>query len=306
MVTSQASPDNLSSVTNSQTSLEIGQSMRVPLSVVILTKNEEDFIERCITPMMWADEILVLDSYSTDRTREIAISLGATVYEHEWMGDYAIQLHKAIPMTKHDWVFVLDADEIVTPELAASIQLALSQSIDDRNGYSVYRPGDFHGILLPNLHLRNRRLTRLFNKEYANYEPTLNTHQQITVPGKVFSLAGNLIHWRAFTIDDYISSANRYASLEAQYLANRGKHATFIAIAFWPIVRFLWSYIIRGEFLLGRHGLVHSMLEATREYIRYAKLWELQYAPPTLNPPAHIYTVPEPLSKSTIATSNIE
>jgi (heptosyl)LPS beta-1,4-glucosyltransferase len=304
MIASQHFPDNLSSMKNSQASLEIGESNKVPLSVVILTHNEEDFIERCITPMLWANEILVLDSGSTDRTQEIARSLGARVCEQKWMGGYCFQRHKAISMTKHNWVFILDADEIVTPELVASIQLVLNQPIDDRNAYSVYRPGDFHGILLPDLRIRNRTLTRLFNKKHANYEPTLNPHLQITVPGKVFALRGILIHWRAYGIDDYISSANRFATLEAQDFTDRGKHATFIAIIFWPIVRFIWSYIIRGEFLLGRHGLVHSMLEATREYIRYAKLWELQYAQPTLNPPAHIYSVPESHSKSTITTND--
>jgi (heptosyl)LPS beta-1,4-glucosyltransferase len=262
----------------------------IAVSVVILTKNEEAFIERCIQSALWADEILVVDSGSTDRTKDLAIGLGATVQDQPWRGGYNIQRHRAICLAKNDWVFVLDCDEIISPQLQASIQQVIAGPLNPENGYSVNRPGDFYGVLLPNLRLSNQTLLRLFNKQHANYEPTIDPHKQIQVPGSITALEGKLIHWRAYIMDEYISSANSYADAEAQVLYNRGKRANGAKIFFKPIARFIWSYFIRAEFRLGSRGLVHSMLEATGEFIRCTKLWELESAPRVLHPPASVYT----------------
>jgi (heptosyl)LPS beta-1,4-glucosyltransferase len=262
----------------------------VPVSVVILTKNEEAFVERCIKSALWADEVLVVDSGSTDRTKELALSLSAVVRDQPWLGGYNIQRHKAISLAKNDWVFVLDCDEIISPGLQLSIQQLIAGSLNPENGYSVDRPGDFYGVLLPNLRLRNQTLLRLFNKQHANYEPTIDPHKQIQVPGLIIALEGKLIHWRAYIMDEYISSANAYADAEAQVLYNRGKRANGAKIFFKPIARFIWSYFIRAEFRLGSRGLVHSMLEATGEFIRCTKLWELESAPRVLHPPASVYS----------------
>lgn len=265
----------------------------VNLSVIILTKNEELFIGRCIRSVIWADEVLVLDSGSTDRTREIACSLGANVYEQEWLG-YSIQRDKAISLAKNDWVFLVDSDEIVTPKLARSIQEALNGSLDERNGYSVNRRGDFYGILMPNTSPPNRRLNyvRLFNRRYSAYDPTMKVHEEVQFAGKAILLKGDLIHWRAYMMDEYITSANRYASLEAEALNEKEYRVNGLTIFLRPILRFLWCYIAHKEFLLGTRGLIHAMLLATREYIRYAKLWEMQNAKRVINPPLHIYSDP--------------
>ncbi len=260
------------------------------ITAIILTKNEEQFIERCIKSVLWADEVLVLDSGSTDRTREIAAALGAKVYEHEWLG-FTAQRHKAISLAKNDWVLVLDCDEIVTPELAHSLVEVMKGSVDERDGYSMNRRGDFFGILLPNTSRRKRRLNfvRLFNRRYSWYEQTINPHEEVFVPGKAIELQGVLIHWRAHMMDEYITSANRYATQEAQVLQEKGDRVNGLIIFLRPILRFLWCYIARGGIFLGTRGLIHAMLHATSEYIRYAKLWEMQNATRTLHPPAHIY-----------------
>lgn len=125
------------------------------LTVIILTKNEEQFIERCVRSVRWADEVLVLDSCSSDRTQEIAASLDANVYEQEWLG-WPGQRNKATSLAKNDWVLFVEADEIVTPGLARSIQEVMSGPIDDRDAYSVDRRGDFYGLLLPNMSNKRR------------------------------------------------------------------------------------------------------------------------------------------------------
>jgi (heptosyl)LPS beta-1,4-glucosyltransferase len=260
------------------------------LTVIVLTKNEEQVIERCLRSVGWADEVLVLDSGSSDGTREIAASLGANVYEQEWLG-YARQRNKASSLAKNNWVFFVDSDEIVTPELARSIQEVMSGPMDERDGYSVDRRGDFLGLLLPNMsNARNRRnFVRLFNRRCSTYDPAMKVHEVVRFTGKAIPLRGVLIHWRAYTMDEYITVFNRYATVEAEILDEKGRRANGYRIFIWPILRFLWNYVAKGGARLGTRGLIHAMLQATSEYARYAKLWEIQNAPRMLHPPAHIY-----------------
>lgn len=265
----------------------------IPISVIVLTKNEEEFIERCIRSVLWADEVVVLDSGSTDRTREIATSLGANVYEQEWLG-WSAQRSKAIVLARNDWVLVVECDEIVTQELAKSIQETMSSSVDPRDGYSVDRRGDFLGILLPNESRPSKRhnFVRLFNRLYSAYDPTMKVHEEVRFPGKAIPLQGVLLHWRGYVMNEYISVFNRYATVEAEVLHEKGFRAHGLIIILRPLLRFLWCYVARGGFRLGTRGLIHAMLKATNEYIRYAKLWEMQNVQRTLHPPIHIYASP--------------
>lgn len=157
----------------------------LPISVTILTKNEEQYIERCINSVIWADEILVLDSGSKDRTCQIALSLGAKVIQQSWLG-WVPQHQKAIALAKNDWILILDCDEIITPTLAHSIQQVMSHSVDERDGYSMSRRGDFYDILLPNTSPKHRVLNfvRLFNRKYGGYDPDERIHEEIRVQGK--------------------------------------------------------------------------------------------------------------------------
>ena len=262
----------------------------LPVTVLILTKNEEQFIERCLRSVLWADEKLVLDSGSDDRTKEIAATLGAKVYEQEWLG-YSGQRNKAISLAKLEWVFFLDADEIVSPELADSIKEVMSGSKDARDGYCVNRRSDFYGILLSNASppKRRRNFVRLFNKLYSAYDPTMKVHEEVRFPGKTIPLQGILIHWRARLLNEEITAANRYATLEAEVLHDKGYRVNGLIIFLRPILRFLWCYVIHRGFRFGTRGLIHAMWSATAEYIRYAKLWEMQNVTHTLHPPADIY-----------------
>lgn len=272
----------------------------VLISAVIVTKNEELFIERCVRSVLWADEVLILDSGSTDRTMEIARSLGANVYEHEWLG-WGAQVQKAISLAKNDWVLVLDCDEIVTPQLAESIEQAMSGKVDERDGYSLDRRGDFLGILLPNIDRQSnrRKFVRLFNRRYSAYDLTMKIHHKVSYPGKAIPLEGVLLHWRGQGIGDLITSFNKDATLEAQMLNDKGYRATGLIIFLRPILRFLWCYFAKGGVFLGARGLSHSVMKATSEYIRYAKLWELQNTKQAIHPSVDIYPeFPKPKASS--------
>ena len=264
-----------------------------PLSAVIMTQNEEAFIARCIGSVSWADEVLVIDSGSTDRTREIAASLGANVYQQPWLG-FSGQRNRGAELARHDWIFFLDADEVVTKELARSVKTVMRGTPDARDGYAIDRRGDFLGALLPNEARPSKRRTfiRLYNRRYSAYDPEMPVHEEVRFPGKSVPLEGVLLHWNGLSMDEFVPLFNRYATLEAQTLHDNGKKATALDIFARPVLRFFWSYLARGGWRLGTRGLMHAMLKAVSDYLRYAKLWELQHVTPTPHPPAELYTPP--------------
>ena len=260
------------------------------LTVIILTLNEEEFIERCIKSVLWVDEVLVVDSNSTDRTREIAAVSGARVYEQKWLG-WSGQRNKGVELAKNDWVMFVEGDEIVTLQLAQSIQDVMSRPMDDRDGYCLDRRGDFYGLLLPNVSrpAKRRSFVRLFNRKYSAYDMNMRVHEEVIFPGKSIPLEGVLIHWRAYVMDEYMTVFNRYATVEAETLNEKGVRATGLKILIRPILRFLWCYIAKGGIWLGTRGIIHAVLQATSEYMRYTKLWEMQQAPRVAHPPESIY-----------------
>lgn len=130
---------------------------------------------------------------------------------------------------------------------------------------------------------------RLFNRRHSSYDPAMKIHEEVSFPGKAIPLQGVLIHWRSFTMDEYINSINRNATLEAETLDDKGYRVNALTLFLRPVLRFVWCYVIQCGFLLGTRGLIHAMLKATAEYIRYAKLWEIQNTTLTLHPPTGIY-----------------
>lgn len=265
--------------------------MATPVSAVILTKNEAAFIGRCVRSCHWADEVVVLDSGSTDDTREIARSCGAVVFEREWHG-WAKQRNMAISLASNDWVFYLDADEIVTPELGESVRKAMHEVLHDDDGFYFDRRGDFLGILLPNVsRSRNKKgFIRLFNRKCNAFDESMTVHEECHIKGRALPLNGALLHWRGYTMEDYFPLFNRYATLEAAALRQHGIRATPFSLVSRPVLRFLWLYIYKQEFRLGTRGLIHSLLKATSEFMRYAKLWEMDHAVLQQDPPVEIYS----------------
>ncbi len=260
------------------------------LTVIILTLNEEEFVTRCVNSVRWADEVLVVDSNSTDRTREIASSLGARVYEQKWLG-WSGQRNKGVELAKNDWVMFLECDEIVTPELAQSIQEVMSRPMDEGDGYCLDRRGDFYGLLLPNVSrpAKRKSFVRLFNRRCSAYDMSMKVHEEVIFPGKSIPLQGVLIHWRAYMMDEYMTVFNRYATVEAEMLNEKGVRSSGLKILIRPILRFLWCYIAKGGIWLGTRGIIHAVLQATSEFMRYAKLWEMQQAKRMPHPPQSIY-----------------
>jgi (heptosyl)LPS beta-1,4-glucosyltransferase len=264
--------------------------MSTPISVVVLTKDEEDFIERCIDSVAFADEVVVVDSGSTDRTRELAAARGATVIEQPWLG-WSNQRNRGAAGARNDWIFQLEADEVVTAELRGSIEAVSNGPMNPRDGYCLERRSEFLGELMPNEARRAKRrsFVRLFNRTQSRYNPEQLVHEEVLVPGRSIPLDGPLLHWRGLTLDEIGAVFNRYGTVEAEMLDGRGVRSGSLKIFARPILRFLWCYLRKGGFRHGPRGLMWAMMKATGEYYRYSKLWERQNLPePALHPPPEL------------------
>lgn len=262
---------------------------RAALSVLILAKDEEAVIARAIASVAWADEILVLDSGSTDRTVEIARSLGARVEQQPWLG--WLQQHlRAVELARHDWVLSLDADEIVTPVLGRSIRQALAAGPDPRDGYVVERAEEFLGRIMPNMRRRKKRLSfvRLFNRRYSNWDPELIIHEEVRPAGRTVPLEGLLLHWRNYTLAEQMATLNRNSDLEAQLLDRRPTRLRAVMVVVKPLLRFGWIYLLCGSWRLGLRGFIWSALHSGGEFLRQAKAWEIRHAPRMPDPPPEL------------------
>ena len=263
--------------------------MRQPLTIAILTKNEELLIERAIRSCSWADEVLVLDSGSTDRTCEIAARAGARVEHQPWLG-WLGQHQRAVDLAAHDWVMKIDADEIITAALARSIDAALSADPDPRDGFVVDRAEEFMGAFIPNPRRHSQRMAfvRVFNRLHSRWDPDVLIHERVKVTGNAHMLAGQLLHWRNPNIARMVTTYNSNADVEARMLVKEhpgGPPA--LTIVFKPLLRFGWAYFIRGGWRGGMRGYLYAAMRAMAEFLSLAKAWELQNAKPSPHPPAH-------------------
>jgi glycosyltransferase involved in cell wall biosynthesis len=253
------------------------------LSVAIVTLNEEENLPRTLASVRWADEIIVVDSGSTDRTVELARSLGAIVIERPWPG-FAAQKNFAISQCTGTWILTLDADEELSPELQHQIRRLIS-SHPPMDALYLKRRNMFlgrwvkHGGFYPDAKLR------LFRRRTANFATTPRfeerpVHEVIAFDGAWATLDYDIIHHAYPTLSTYIEHMDRYSSLGAEILLNRGRTSSslpsFIAqILLAPQLTFLWNYVVRLGFLDGREGLLLHLYHAIYTSWKYAKAWEL-------------------------------
>ena len=243
------------------------------LSVVIITFNEEHNLPRTLESVEWADEIVVVDSLSTDRTVEIAKSYGAKVWVEPWKG-FAAQKNSAIEKATCDWILSLDADEEATPELKRDIERAIGDE-NPRDGYFIARRNLFLGRFMRYGGFYPDAKLRLFRRGAAKFEARL-VHEDAQLKGVAGELAGDLLHHAYPTLSGYIEHINRYSSLGAEMAKQRGKSGFgLIHIVLRPIFTFIYNYIFRLGFLDGREGLLLHLYHSVYVSWKYAKLWEI-------------------------------
>ena len=245
-----------------------------PLSAVLITRNAAGVLESCLDSLAFADEIVVVDSASTDGTRELAESKGARVVQKEWLG-FGRQKQFAVEQAKNDWVLCLDADERVSPELARSIQAALAAPSSPV--YRMPRRNRFLGRWLGHGEGYPDWSPRLFNRMNARWSDDL-VHEKVLFAVTPGTLDGDLMHDSADDLATYLERQNRYTTLAARQAFEQGRSAGAIHLLCSPVVRFIKFYLMRLGFLDGLPGLLHISIGCMNSYLKYAKLIELRRA----------------------------
>lgn len=245
---------------------------RQPLSVAIITLNAASQLEDCLKSVHFADEIVVVDSGSTDGTQALATRYGARVIDQNWLG-FGPQKQFAVESAQHDWVLCLDADERVSPELHAAIERALQHP--DSGAYRFPRCNRFLGRYLKHGEGYPDWSLRLFNRCQARWSDDA-VHEKVITKAAIGTLKGDLLHDSAETLAAYLNKQNRYTSLAAEMALQAGKRASFGRIAFSPIVRFIKFYLIRQGFRDGLPGLIHIAIGCSNSFLKYAKMLERQ------------------------------
>ena len=244
---------------------------RIPVSACIITLNEEDRLGACLDSLDWCDEVLVVDSHSSDGTRELAAARGARVVERDWPGHVA-QKEFAIRDAKHDWVFCIDADERVDATLRRAIESARDGGFDGVTGYEVSRVSRYlgrwirHGTWYPDWKLR------LFDRRRGGWSGR-NPHDHVRVEGPVERLEGELLHEPYRHFEDHLSTIESYTTIMAREMAAEGRRARFLDVIVRPPWRFFMFYVVKRGFLDGWRGLLLAYLAAHYVRLKYAKLW---------------------------------
>ncbi len=243
------------------------------LTVVILTKNEEENISECIESVSWADEVLVLDGGSTDSTVEIAKGLGCRVVERNFK-NFADQRNAALDLVESDWVFFVDADERVTPELASEVRRVIREG--GKEGWWVPRHNYIFGRLTLHAGWYPDYQLRLMKRGKARYDPTREVHEIVILEGEEGYLESPLIHYNYDSLSQFIKRQDFYTDYDAKILFKQGVSPKPHNFILQPLRQFFWRYFTLKGYKDGLHGLLLSLLMAYYNlvmYIRLRRLW---------------------------------
>jgi glycosyltransferase involved in cell wall biosynthesis len=240
------------------------------LSVIIITKNEEAVIGRCVESVGWADEVIVLDSGSEDRTVEICRELGAQIHQApDWPG-FGPQKNRALALATSDWVFSIDADEWVTPELRAEIQRAIAEQ-GTNAAFRLPRSSSFCGRIMRHSGWSPDHVVRLFRRGTARFSDDL-VHERLLVEGEAADLRVPLMHEAIRDLDQMLAKMNAYSTASSTAMHQRGKNGSVVSALAHGLWAFIRTYVLRAGFLDGREGLILAVANAEGAYYRYLKL----------------------------------
>jgi len=240
------------------------------LSVIIITKNEEANICACLESVAWADEIIVVDAGSSDATADICRKSGAKVFVHDWPG-FGPQKNRALNYASHEWVFSIDADERVTPELRAAIEEVLRNDAGTCAAYRISRLSSYCGRFMRHSGWHPDLIVRLFKRDSAHFSDDL-VHERLLVEGETGLLDGELLHYAFENIEEVLNKINSYSTAGAEMLHRRGRKASLSGAALRGLWSFIRTYFLRAGFLDGRDGFMLAVSNAEGTYYRYLKL----------------------------------
>jgi glycosyltransferase involved in cell wall biosynthesis len=248
------------------------------ISVAIVARNEAVNIGRTLDSVQWADEIVLIDSGSTDETVAIALAKGATVYTEAWRG-YGAQVNAALDRCTCTWILNIDADEVVSPALAEEIRQVLSEQTPRFVCYTVNRLNQIFGRWMRHGGLYPDRKVRLFRKGSARLAEDTEPHATPKTNARVGLLRGQLLHYQYLTLSAYVDHMNSYSTASVPLLIRRGK----VSRSWWsfclnvlvnPVFTFAYNYVVRLGFLDGREGLLFHMNHSLYVSWKYGKAWK--------------------------------
>jgi glycosyltransferase involved in cell wall biosynthesis len=244
------------------------------ISVLIITLNEENQIKALLADLDFADEIIVVDSFSTDQTEAICRSFKKVTFIQHKFENYSSQRNFAISQAKNDWILFLDADERLTPALKKEV-LTTVKNNETIAAFLFQRTFMFQEQVLHFSGNQTDKIFRLFNKNNAEYSKDRLVHEKLKVQGKVGILKNKLVHYSYSSYDGYKAKTIRYGKLKAQEKFIKNQKPSFLLRLLHPTYNFMFNYIARLGFLDGKKGLIICYLNANSVYIRYRELEQL-------------------------------
>lgn len=240
-----------------------------PLSVLVATLDEEENLEECLAGCGFADEIVVIDSGSTDATEAIARAAGARFLVHPFE-THAKQKNWGLDRVTHRWVLLVDADERVPPELREEIRTVLASG-ERADGYWIRRTTTFLGREIRGAGWQHDRVLRLFDRTRGRYEER-RIHEEVRVQGSTRTLRHRLLHHSCRDLSVWVTKTARYAALGAEEARSRGRHASWADLTLRPVARFVKQYVLQAGFRDGVEGLLLCAISAFGVFLKYAHL----------------------------------
>jgi glycosyltransferase involved in cell wall biosynthesis len=243
------------------------------LACVVITKNEETNIQDCLKSVQWADELIIVDAESRDRTVELARTSGAKVWVRPWPG-FGLQKNFGVERASCDWVLILDADERVTEELRGEVLTCLEQwSPGAPVAYRIPRRNFFYGAWVRGGGVYPDFQVRLFRRGIAQYNDVA-VHENLIVDGEIGTLVEHLDHYTERRIQDHFKKFGLYTTLAAQEKAKRVRTVRWIDLVFRPLVVLVKTYVLKQGFRDGVRGLIVCVFASMYTFVKYAKLWD--------------------------------
>lgn len=242
----------------------------IPISVAIITRNEERNIKEALESVRDFDDIIVVDAFSDDRTVEICREYTTRVYRHEWVG-FSRQKQRAVDYAKNEWVLILDADERVTPGLKVEMMREISASL--HAGFYIPRKNFFLGRWIKYSGWWPDYTLRLFRKEASYVEPR-EVHEKVIVNGTTSYLRSPMLHYTYRSISDYMKKMETYSTLSAEEIRQRNGLLSGLKLLTNPLLVFMKMYFLRQGFRDGAHGFILAVLYAVQTFLKYAKVIE--------------------------------
>lgn len=243
--------------------------MNLKLSVFIITLNEERIIEECLKKLHWVDEIVIVDSGSTDKTIEICKKYNTKIFFNKFEG-FGKQKQFALNQTQNNWVLSLDADEVLTDSLISEIILSIDKNQQEVNGYFIKRKMVFLDTIFHFGSESNRRILRLFNKKFGKFSID-DVHEEVILTGATKNLRNHFLHYSYASIQDFILKLNSYTQLGAKQKFNKRKKYNFLLIIVKTKFEFFKKYFIELNFLNGSGGFYWSLLSSFSTFIKCMK-----------------------------------